>query len=96
MLFPVGFEQESLSQRFGLWSLADPDELEDETGSDGIPLSIDEGEVDLSPQGGQVIGVTTGDGRKVDERELLGAVEWVRIHCGYFAKDELPNFLGDM
>ena len=96
MLFPVGFEQEPFCQRFGLWGFADPDKFENEPGSDGIPLSIDEGEVDLGPQSGQVIGVTAGDGRKVDERKLLGAVEWVRIHCGYFAKDEFPNFLGDV
>jgi len=79
-----------------LWGLAYPYELENKTGGDRIPLFADEREIDLVPEGGQVIDVTVGDGQKVDERELLGAIEWVWGHCGYFAEDEFPNFMGNV
>ena len=42
MLLSTGFEQEPLGQRLCLWGLADPHELEDETGGDCIPLLVDE------------------------------------------------------
>jgi hypothetical protein len=57
MVISTGFEEEPLSQRLGLWGLADPDELEDETGGDGVPLLVDEREVNLVPQGGQIVGI---------------------------------------
>ena len=77
--------------------LAYPHELENKSGSDRIPLFVDEREIDLVLQGGQVIGITVvGDGQKVNEREFLGLIKWVWGHCGYFIEDELPNFLGDM
>ena len=95
-LVPAGFEQESLSQRLGLGCLADPNELEDKTGCDRIPLFADEREIDLVPQGSQVIGVTVGDRRKVDKREFLGAIERVWGHCSDFPKDEFPDFLGNV
>jgi len=42
MVVAAGFEEESLGQRLGLRCLAYPYELEDKTGSDHIPLFVDE------------------------------------------------------
>lgn len=96
MLFPTGLEQESLGQRLGLWGLAYPYELEDETRCNRVPLFIDERKVDLVPQGIQIVEITVRDRRKVDERKFLGAVEGIRSHGGDLTENKFPNFLGDM
>lgn len=41
MILSTGFEKEALGQRLGLWSLANPDELEDETRGNCVPLFVD-------------------------------------------------------
>jgi hypothetical protein len=79
-----------------LWGFAYPYKLEDKAAGDRVPLLVDEGEVDLVPQGGQVSGITVGDGGRVDEGEFLGPVEWVWGYRGDFAKDEFPNLLRDV
>ena len=73
-----------------------PYKLEDKAAGDRVPLLVDEGEVDLVPQGGQVGGITVGDGGRVDEGEFLRPVERVWSYRGDFAKDEFPNLLRDV
>ena len=96
VLLSAGFEQEPLGQRLGLWGLAHPYELEDETRCNRIPLFVDERKVDLVPQGSQVVEIAVRDRRKVDKRKLLGTVEGIRRHTGDFTENKFPNFLRNM
>jgi hypothetical protein len=73
-----------------------PYKVEDKAAGNRIPLLVDEGEVDLVPQGGRLSGITVGDGGRVDEGEFLGPVEWVWGYRGDFAKDKFPNLLRDV